>query len=133
MLSEHAQILQSGMFVASVTMQNQRPTVNTVLEPSVCLPVKQLHVVFCFNFAGGWCFAPSRRSSDFSEARKLLAAYPGGSVDLEKDEQRGMAKILLNNPGKKNAFSGECLPPFPHLDVPGAVQGRRVRVSCTKF
>ena len=30
-------------------------------------------------------------------------------MDLDKDEAKGIAKILINNPEKKNAFSGKLI------------------------
>lgn len=41
-----------------------------------------------------------------SSARDVLSQWKGGSVDLEKDEDTGIASIILNNPDKKNALSG---------------------------
>ncbi len=52
-----------------------------------------------------------RRFSDDSDIRKVMASFPGGSVELQKNDEKGIAKILLNNPSKKNAFSGQCFLP----------------------
>ena len=49
----------------------------------------------------------SRYYSGKRDIKEVLAAYPGGSVDLSKDDAKGIAKILINNPEKKNAFSGK--------------------------
>jgi hypothetical protein len=44
-----------------------------------------------------------------SETRAMLSHYGGGNVHLEKDNSTGIARMLIENNGKKNAFSGRCL------------------------
>ena len=39
----------------------------------------------------------------------LLEKCGGGSVDLYKNEDNGIATLLINNPAKKNALSGKKL------------------------
>lgn len=39
------------------------------------------------------------------EVKKKLQQFPGGSVDLQKEEN-GLGILTLNNPSKMNAFSG---------------------------
>lgn len=39
------------------------------------------------------------------EVKKKLQEFPGGSVDLQK-EDNGIGILTLNNPSKLNAFSG---------------------------
>ncbi|XP_060229232.1 ethylmalonyl-CoA decarboxylase isoform X3 [Meriones unguiculatus] len=39
------------------------------------------------------------------EVKKILAQYPGGTIDLQKKED-GIGILTLNNPNKLNAFSG---------------------------
>lgn len=43
------------------------------------------------------------------EVKKILAQFPGGSVDLQK-KQNGIGILTLNNPNKMNAFSGTEVP-----------------------
>lgn len=40
------------------------------------------------------------------EVRDWLSQYQGGSVSLHKNEDSGVATILIANEGKKNAFTG---------------------------
>lgn len=40
------------------------------------------------------------------EIREKLQAFPGGSVDLLKQES-GVAVLTVNNPSRMNAFSGK--------------------------
>lgn len=46
------------------------------------------------------------------EVKKILEQFPGGSVDLQKN-QNGIGILTLNNPNKMNAFSGKRGPPSP--------------------
>ena len=62
-------------------------------------------MIHSFSFAGKGSFC--RLYSNKTDINKLLAAYSGGNVELHKDEAKGIAKILINNPDKKNAFSGK--------------------------
>lgn len=39
------------------------------------------------------------------EVKKKLEQFPGGSIDLQK-ENNGIGILTLNNPSKMNAFSG---------------------------
>ncbi|XP_054577649.1 ethylmalonyl-CoA decarboxylase isoform X2 [Eptesicus fuscus] len=39
------------------------------------------------------------------EVKKKLQQFPGGSIDLQKDDN-GIGILTLNNPSKRNAFSG---------------------------
>lgn len=39
------------------------------------------------------------------EVKKKLQQFPGGSIDLQK-EDNGIGILTLNNPSKRNAFSG---------------------------
>ena len=45
-------------------------------------------------------------SYDEERFRSLLENFQGGSVDLKKNEENGIATLLVNNPPKKNAFTG---------------------------
>lgn len=40
------------------------------------------------------------------EIQKKLQLFPGGSIDLQKQES-GIAMMTVNNPARMNAFSGE--------------------------
>ncbi|XP_004846014.1 ethylmalonyl-CoA decarboxylase isoform X2 [Heterocephalus glaber] len=42
------------------------------------------------------------------EVKKTLQQFPGGSVDLQKDNT-GIGILTLNNPSKMNAFSGTMM------------------------
>ena len=46
-------------------------------------------------------------SCDEERFRSLLENFQGGSVDLKKNEENGIATLLVNNPTKKNAFTGK--------------------------
>lgn len=50
---------------------------------------------FCFSY--------------LQEIREELQKYPGGSVELTKDDDTGIAVLTLNNLGKKNSLSGMSL------------------------
>lgn len=43
------------------------------------------------------------------EFRRKLGALKGGRVDLVKNEETGIAKIVINNPEKRNCFTGEMM------------------------
>ncbi|XP_066539585.1 ethylmalonyl-CoA decarboxylase [Hoplias malabaricus] len=54
-----------------------------------------------------------RRSSNSSasqheEIRQKLQQFPGGSIDLQKQES-GIAVMMVNNPARMNAFSGSMM------------------------
>lgn len=42
---------------------------------------------------------------DHEEIREKLQAFPGGSIDLLRQES-GVAVLTVNNPSRMNAFSG---------------------------
>ncbi|XP_019516773.1 PREDICTED: ethylmalonyl-CoA decarboxylase isoform X4 [Hipposideros armiger] len=42
------------------------------------------------------------------EIKKTLQQFPGGSIDLQKKDD-GIGILTLNNPSKKNAFSGAMI------------------------
>uniref|UniRef100_A0A673CVJ7 Ethylmalonyl-CoA decarboxylase 1 n=2 Tax=Sphaeramia orbicularis TaxID=375764 RepID=A0A673CVJ7_9TELE len=42
------------------------------------------------------------------EIREKLQAFPGGSIDLHKQES-GIAVMTINNPSRMNAFSGSMM------------------------
>lgn len=42
------------------------------------------------------------------EVKKVLEQFPGGSIELEK-QQNGIGILKLNNPSKRNAFSGTMM------------------------
>ncbi|XP_031677871.1 ethylmalonyl-CoA decarboxylase-like isoform X2 [Oncorhynchus kisutch] len=44
----------------------------------------------------------------FQEIREKLQAFPGGSIDLVKQES-GIAVLTVNNPARMNAFSGSMM------------------------
>lgn len=60
----------------------------------------------------GWFFKQKQtfcckaNDSQEEEIRKKLQLFPGGSVDLQKQES-GIAVMTVNNPARMNAFSGE--------------------------
>lgn len=43
------------------------------------------------------------------EIREKLQAFPGGSIDLRRQES-GVAVLTVNNPSRMNAFSGRVCP-----------------------
>ena len=44
---------------------------------------------------------------DATETRQFLSKFGGGSIDLVKDDQTGIANVVINHVQRKNAFSGE--------------------------
>ncbi|KAL4236297.1 enoyl CoA hydratase domain-containing protein 1 [Mactra antiquata] len=48
-------------------------------------------------------------SCTYSKIIEQLRQHPGGSVDLLKDNNTGIATITINNPEKKNAISGKMM------------------------
>lgn len=62
-----------------------------------------------------WSTLSKRRQFLSSDAynretcKEYLSKLKGGSVDLTKDEKTGIATILLNNPERKNAFTGKMM------------------------
>lgn len=51
-------------------------------------------------------FCCKATDSEEEEIRKKLQLFPGGSIDLQKQES-GIAVMTVNNPTRMNAFSGE--------------------------
>lgn len=47
--------------------------------------------------------------------REKLQAFPGGSIDLQKRQESGIAVLTVNNPARMNAFSGNLLVFTPHI------------------
>lgn len=45
-------------------------------------------------------------SRPLGDVRTHFRQFLGGSVDLTKDESTGIATIVMNNPSRKNAFTG---------------------------
>ncbi|XP_043539771.1 ethylmalonyl-CoA decarboxylase [Chiloscyllium plagiosum] len=45
------------------------------------------------------------------DIKEKLQQHPGGSIDLQKD-QNGIANLIINNPERKNAFSGTMMLDF---------------------
>uniref|UniRef100_A0A7E4VDJ1 Enoyl-CoA hydratase/isomerase family protein n=1 Tax=Panagrellus redivivus TaxID=6233 RepID=A0A7E4VDJ1_PANRE len=50
-----------------------------------------------------------RQSYSPEAAKSFLQKFAGGQVRLEKDEGKGVAKIVLDHQEKKNAFSGKMM------------------------
>ncbi|XP_056900882.1 ethylmalonyl-CoA decarboxylase isoform X1 [Takifugu flavidus] len=76
----------------------------------LCAVRKQLLVS---SRCGAWAGPLLRKSSrihDFNqeEIREKLQAFPGGSIDLLKQES-GVAVLTVNNPSRMNAFSGTMM------------------------
>lgn len=44
--------------------------------------------------------------ANINDTKKWLASFEGGSVTCLKDENRGIAEIILDHPNKRNAMSG---------------------------
>ena len=44
----------------------------------------------------------------FSETKEFLQKFKSGSVDLVKNDN-GIAQIILNNPDRRNALSGQFI------------------------
>lgn len=55
-----------------------------------------------------WSSSSSIHSFNEKEIREKLQAFPGGSIDLLKQES-GIAVLTINNPSRMNAFSGMIL------------------------
>uniref|UniRef100_A0A3B4BDQ6 Uncharacterized protein n=1 Tax=Periophthalmus magnuspinnatus TaxID=409849 RepID=A0A3B4BDQ6_9GOBI len=55
----------------------------------------------------GWVYS-SRHDFNPDEIREKLLAFPGGSIDLYKQDS-GIALLTVNNPSRMNAFSGISL------------------------
>ncbi|XP_041358365.1 ethylmalonyl-CoA decarboxylase-like [Gigantopelta aegis] len=51
----------------------------------------------------------SSSSAALDDVRHFLEQFGGGSVDLEKDDQSGIAIITLNNTKKRNALTGKMM------------------------
>jgi ribulose 1,5-bisphosphate carboxylase large subunit-like protein len=52
-------------------------------------------------------FAKNMSSYNADKQRKLLSEVTGGSVDVVKDDETGIATVFVNNIKRKNAFSGK--------------------------
>lgn len=46
---------------------------------------------------------------DDAQKELLMSFADGGSVNVEKDSQSGIATVTLNDPDVRNALSGMCL------------------------
>uniref|UniRef100_A0A3B4BAP6 Ethylmalonyl-CoA decarboxylase n=1 Tax=Periophthalmus magnuspinnatus TaxID=409849 RepID=A0A3B4BAP6_9GOBI len=55
----------------------------------------------------GWVYS-SRHDFNPDEIREKLLAFPGGSIDLYKQDS-GIALLTVNNPSRMNAFSGSMM------------------------
>lgn len=55
-----------------------------------------------------WSSSSSIHSFNEKEIREKLQAFPGGSIDLLKQES-GIAVLTINNPPRMNAFSGSMM------------------------
>ncbi|XP_075869077.1 ethylmalonyl-CoA decarboxylase isoform X2 [Nelusetta ayraudi] len=55
-----------------------------------------------------WSSSSSIHSFNEKEIREKLQAFPGGSIDLLKQES-GIAVLTINNPSRMNAFSGSMM------------------------
>lgn len=62
--------------------------------------------VLRFFFKQKQTFCCKANDSQEEEIRKKLQLFPGGSIDLQKQES-GIAVMTVNNPTRMNAFSGE--------------------------
>uniref|UniRef100_A0A8C2I5V9 Uncharacterized protein n=1 Tax=Cyprinus carpio TaxID=7962 RepID=A0A8C2I5V9_CYPCA len=47
----------------------------------------------------------SHRSGSAEGIREKLQAFPGGSIELQKQQESGIAVLTVNNPAHMNAFS----------------------------
>uniref|UniRef100_A0A3B5MDR9 Ethylmalonyl-CoA decarboxylase 1 n=1 Tax=Xiphophorus couchianus TaxID=32473 RepID=A0A3B5MDR9_9TELE len=54
------------------------------------------------------CLYSSSQAFNQEEIRQKLRAFPGGSVDLLKQDS-GVAVLTINNPARMNAFSGSMM------------------------
>lgn len=68
---------------------------------SVSLRTKLLHPV-------GLSLYNTSHGFHEEEVKKKLQQFPGGSIDLQKKDD-GIGILTLNNPSKKNAFSGAMI------------------------
>lgn len=46
---------------------------------------------------------------DIEKICKELSVYEGGTIDLTKDETTGVAIMVINNPTRKNSFTGAMM------------------------
>uniref|UniRef100_A0AAV2MBG5 Ethylmalonyl-CoA decarboxylase n=1 Tax=Knipowitschia caucasica TaxID=637954 RepID=A0AAV2MBG5_KNICA len=63
----------------------------------------------------GWVYCSSH-GLNLDEIREKLLAFPGGSIDLHK-QNSGIAVLTINNPARMNAFSGSMM-----VDLEGRVE-----------
>ncbi|KAL0173265.1 hypothetical protein M9458_033576, partial [Cirrhinus mrigala] len=47
----------------------------------------------------------SKTNVSAESIREKLQAFPGGSIDLQKQQESGIAVLTVNNPARMNAFS----------------------------
>lgn len=76
------------------------------------------HLLKSCSAPGAWVRVLQRHSSDWvyssnhgfnpDEIREKLLAFPGGSIDLSKQDS-GIALLTVNNPSRMNAFSGSMM------------------------
>lgn len=66
-----------------------------------------INKIKCVNIPPRVLLRKSSRIHDFNqeEIREKLQAFPGGSIDLLRQES-GVAVLTVNNPSRMNAFSG---------------------------
>ncbi|XP_004469098.1 ethylmalonyl-CoA decarboxylase [Dasypus novemcinctus] len=72
-----------------------------LLKTSLSMRTKLVHPtgVSLYNTAHGF---------HEEEVKKVLQQFPGGSIDLQKEDS-GIGILTLNNPSKMNAFSGDMM------------------------
>lgn len=92
--------LSSALYVDSCTLGNPSENLEmakSLLTSSLSVRTKLLQTgVSLYNTSHGF---------HEEEVKKILAQYPGGTIDLQKKED-GIGILTLNNPNKLNAFSG---------------------------
>lgn len=50
--------------------------------------------------------ACSHTNGPAESIREKLQAFPGGSIELQKQQESGIAVLTVSNPARMNAFSG---------------------------
>lgn len=54
----------------------------------------------------------SQQAGSLTSLCDQFRSLQGGSVDLKKDDFTGIATLIMNNPSRKNAFSGKMMVEF---------------------
>ncbi|XP_028326821.1 ethylmalonyl-CoA decarboxylase isoform X2 [Gouania willdenowi] len=79
-------------------------------EPQYCVPLSCVNgdpLRLLQRRSSSWVYSNTHGFNE-EEIREKLQAFPGGSIELQKQDS-GIATLTINNPARMNAFSGSMM------------------------